>query len=78
MHAILQGFGRRFLRACQGQPPLDRIWIAGVVRAPSSPFRLDPAGFGLDLAGAGMRPAGGSIPNPVLAACLRFLSRRAI
>jgi hypothetical protein len=26
-------------------PPADRIWIAGVVTTPSSPFRLDPDGF---------------------------------
>jgi hypothetical protein len=59
---------RRFLRAGLGEPPPDGIWIAGVVRTPSSPFRLAPDGFGPGPAGPGMRPAGSSV-SPWAAAC---------
>jgi hypothetical protein len=48
------------------EPPPDRIWIAGVVRTPSSPFRLDPDGFGLDPAGPGMRPVKEGVNGNVL------------
>ncbi len=30
-----------------GEPPPDRTWIAGVVRTPSRPFHLEPAGLGV-------------------------------
>jgi len=30
-----------------GEPPPNRIWIAGVVQTPSTPFRLDSAGLGV-------------------------------
>src|ERR1039458_10659251 len=47
-HSCEKGTIRSPLRVCQGQPPPDRTWIAGVVRTPfSTAFRLDPAGLGV-------------------------------
>jgi hypothetical protein len=44
----------------------------------SSPFRLDLDSFGPNPAGPGMRAAGGSVPNPGMVACRRFVSGRAV
>src|ERR1019366_5850726 len=67
----------RALSGRPGGPPPDRIRIAGVVWTASTavpPFEAD--GFGLEPAGPGMHPAGSSISNPVMAACLRDVGLR--
>ena len=44
------------LTALTRKPPPDRIWIAGVARIPSTPFRLNSDGFCSDSGGLGVSP----------------------
>jgi len=51
------------LTALTRKPLPDRIWITGVVRIPSTPFRLDLYRFGSDPAGLGVHLVEGMVSS---------------